>query len=609
MALPGTLKASRAWPVSLLCVALAVLCVFAPDLIYGARAALVNVRWAPEVDEGRRRALETRYQLTRAVPREGTTWAYYLADPSRRNVRALVTDPAAQDTHYINRSRFTVWRSAARDPYRGRGAVLVPSILALASWLLALTAAGVAFVAVAPGPARALGARIRGVSSAAVSFAACLVPSGTAASVGAFRMVLGACLAAIVVSEPMSEALARVITASTSPLPGFSWLWRVLEWAPAVATWGQAVLLLSLLAFVAGFHARVAYAVACAGLWLWVLMHVARSSHHPYGALLVGVTALLGAPWGDAWSVDAWLRRRAGRGLPERVPAEYGYVTWMPGFVLGICFLAAAIAKLREGGLAWITNGTVKYHFLTDSPSAVVDWGLWLGHHHSVAVAASAAAVAVEAVVIVGALARGYRLRAVAGLASVAILTGFVLFQGLFWPGWWVLALSFLPWHMVRDAGSDGVAAARWSPLRYAPAAIALAIVLEQGIVSAFRWEVPPALSTYDMYSTTYSSPRDYEVAAGMSYWLVARQSGSSDRDCEVSRTAAEAWVDPARRTGDRELARTAAVCFGEGRVDHVVVEGRRTRVDWARWRLAGDEHVVLAGPFAWQPPPAGAAR
>ena len=81
--------------------------------------------------------------------------------------------------------------------------------------------------------------------------------------------------------------------------------------------------------------------------------------------------------WGDAWSVDAWLRRD--RPTRSVAPQEYGYTVWMPSLILGVVFLASAEVKLEESGLAWIYNGTVKYHFLSDSPDAVVDWGLRLG--------------------------------------------------------------------------------------------------------------------------------------------------------------------------------------------------------------------------------------
>lgn len=112
---------------------------------------------------------------------------------------------------------------------------------------------------------------------------------------------------------------------------------------------------------------------------------------------------------------------------------------WVPGLVLGTSLAAAALAKLRVGGLGWITNGTVKYHFLTDSPQAPVDWGLRIAHYDSLAILMSFGAVAIEACAIVGLCSTRYRYRVAAGAATLALLIGFELFQGLFWPAWAII--------------------------------------------------------------------------------------------------------------------------------------------------------------------------
>ena len=31
----------------------------------------------------------------------------------------------------------------------------------------------------------------------------------------------------------------------------------------------------------------------------------------------------------------------------------------------------------------------------------------------------------------------------------LSLLVGFEVFQGLWWPAWWILLLSFLPWHLL----------------------------------------------------------------------------------------------------------------------------------------------------------------
>ena len=72
--------------------------------ITGPRVAL---RWADSVDEVRRLALERQYDLRNAEPDEQGTWRYDLRTTSRENIRALITDPAVADTHYIDRDALT----------------------------------------------------------------------------------------------------------------------------------------------------------------------------------------------------------------------------------------------------------------------------------------------------------------------------------------------------------------------------------------------------------------------------------------------------------------------------------------------------------------------
>lgn len=67
----------------------------------------VAVRWGADVRPADRAALEERYDLRNGEPDQGAlstqTWRYELGDRSRENIRALVNDPAVDDTAYINR--------------------------------------------------------------------------------------------------------------------------------------------------------------------------------------------------------------------------------------------------------------------------------------------------------------------------------------------------------------------------------------------------------------------------------------------------------------------------------------------------------------------------
>ena len=82
--------------------------------IPSALAPRINVRWADQVDAAARAALERRFALVAAEHREGTTWSYDLADHSHDNVRALVSDRAVDDTHYVDRASASITADAPR---------------------------------------------------------------------------------------------------------------------------------------------------------------------------------------------------------------------------------------------------------------------------------------------------------------------------------------------------------------------------------------------------------------------------------------------------------------------------------------------------------------
>ena len=66
----------------------------------------VNVRWTEGLPDDVRVQLESVHGLVKGEHREGTTWVYEIADPSSRNIEALVKDPRVLDTHGIDRGAF-----------------------------------------------------------------------------------------------------------------------------------------------------------------------------------------------------------------------------------------------------------------------------------------------------------------------------------------------------------------------------------------------------------------------------------------------------------------------------------------------------------------------
>jgi hypothetical protein len=64
----------------------------------------ISVRWKPDLDPATRARLETVHRLTNPIAdRSPNTWSYAVTDESRPAIRALVDDPAVEDTNGINR--------------------------------------------------------------------------------------------------------------------------------------------------------------------------------------------------------------------------------------------------------------------------------------------------------------------------------------------------------------------------------------------------------------------------------------------------------------------------------------------------------------------------
>jgi hypothetical protein len=74
----------------------------------------VSVRWQPAIGSAERLTLEQRHDLRNGRQDDAqndTVWLYELGDSSRDAVAAIVKDPAVADTHYIDRSTYTVEES------------------------------------------------------------------------------------------------------------------------------------------------------------------------------------------------------------------------------------------------------------------------------------------------------------------------------------------------------------------------------------------------------------------------------------------------------------------------------------------------------------------
>ena len=592
------------------------------QLTFGDRPVFVHVRWAPDVDDGARQRLEQRYGLLLPELREGRTFGYALADRSRDNVRSLVLDPSAEDTAQIHRTKFRVGYFAPRFPYvtsRPWIPAGLEALIALCS-VVGLVSIGLAlFGVVTPTLVRGRVLRLRdafldplvaGRRAAArlASWVEGRIPPASAESVAAFQIVFGSALLFYFLDKPpvVGAWAANPQTGLSAP-PAVLAIFTALPW---VAEWIRPWLLFWIALFIVGAMSRTAFVMLTIGALGWGALHTTQITYHTVCAPLMTLLFLTWSRWGDAWSVDAWLRRD--RPTRSVAPQEYGYTVWMPSLILGVVFLASAEAKLEESGLAWIYNGTVKYHFLSDSPDAVVDWGLRLGSLPWLAVFLSFSAIAIEGVVIFGICSRLYRYRLAAGCAGLSLFFGFYLFHGLFWPLWLMLLLSFLPWHLIRPVAAPAAftpdpapsLSASWR-LRVA-AVLVLAFAGQQLVVTAWKLDVPPLLSIYDMYSTTYASPADFEYKAGQQFWIVGVDDQARTHECRVSRTQADVVIRAAAEPVDR-LSMTPVLrrCFDQSvRLQRISVDATRVNVEWAQWRLNEPIRTSLVGPIPAGPLP-----
>lgn len=151
-----TLPARRVLVAGVVCLAIAAVAYSALHIARGPEPIFMRVRWAPDVDDAARKETEQRYGLSQAEQLEGRTWGYTLTDLSSINIRALVSDPAVEDTQDIDRAAFRASPGAARRPRPESD-----SMLPLALWgatalglFVGLTAVGVGLIGrAAPGTA------------------------------------------------------------------------------------------------------------------------------------------------------------------------------------------------------------------------------------------------------------------------------------------------------------------------------------------------------------------------------------------------------------------------------------------------------------------------
>ena len=596
---------------------------FAARLAAGPPGGRVHVRWQASIDQAARRQLESQFRLQDPEPLDAQTWRYDLIDPRPEAIRAIVVDSAVADTHDINRERFTLEPAAVRTGRRLRfsaGDALVAGADTFAAVLGVLAALIVAVGLAGHGESSTTAARYAGGRTASIGEAlAALVsparrwlqrgiPAIDARTAALFRVVFG--LAVLVFFYTHAIDAARLASSADAPSQGPLHA-SVLQWLrahPALVLWLWPWMLVTGIAFTAGVFTTFSFALFVAAAFVWAFVAVAFDSTHPHSTLLLTLLALLPSRWGDALSIDASLNRT--RACPPGT--RYGYTVWVPGLIVGIAFAAAAWAKLTQAGgwTTWVMNGSVKYHFITDSMNAPLDWGVRLAAHPQLAILASLGAIVIETFVITAAFSRNEGFRLAAGAAALSLVAGFFLFMGVFWPGWWIPLLGFLPWRRISawmerarassfesdtPGGSDRT-------ITYAQATLIIFLLGQQLVVSALGIERAPVFTNYPMYSYTFSGPAEFNAWLPPVYRIVMiTDEGRAELRCRPNSDLAEQMDAAVAGSGVAAATVWRAVggCGGNlARARGVVIEEDRRSFDWERMTFTITPAVSVHGPL-----------
>ena len=478
----------------------------------------INVRWTDGSDEEARVAAESELGLYAGTQQEGRTWQYVVTATDTISLQDIVSHPLAEDTHGIDRTEFTLVdhdlsnRSRYQlTPYSRETENAIQTAKESKGTSLLIFAVLAGLLGSLP-TARLVG-----------SMLGTRLPSLSLEATELMRLTVGVVLAMAVWMTSFSPDLVVPVNVHRTTDWLANWeLIGVLASSPNAIHTLQIAATVGFVLFATGFFLpRQVLVCTAVMLTMLVLAKLRHGSSHDWGLPLLTVWVLTPVPWNQLKNVD---------------PRVRGYAAWVPGFLLGLSFSAAAIAKLRESGFSWITTGAIRYHFVEDAEGAVWTLGLWIASHEYIAVAVSTLAILAELLLLLTALSKTTLLRLFGGTLGIALLLGFWLMQGVFWPAWWALLLAFLPWNRIaaqRKRNAISLPTATVSPT---PTWVSRVLVLLVGIqltASLSGTEHEPLISDFPMYSHTYSSPASFNEVYGISgrrySFYVSRDSGCAE--------------------------------------------------------------------------------
>lgn len=156
---------------------------------------------------------------------------------------------------------------------------------------------------------------------------------------------------------------------------------------------------------------------------------------------------------GDAFSVDAILRRYRGPSHDRLCSGEY---TWPLRFlqtIFCLMFLGAGLCKMRKTGLEWIFSDNMQniillHFYWKDQPP--LDWGRWIAQIPWFCQFLAGCAVGFELFAPLALVNRWARFILVGGLFLMQL--GNILFLGVYFQGWMFCYAIWIPWLEIGKA-------------------------------------------------------------------------------------------------------------------------------------------------------------
>ncbi len=321
-----------------------------------------------------------------------------------------------------------------------------------------------------------------------------------------------------------------------------------------------------------------------------------RTWSHDNNAPLLAQLAFLGAHGGDAWSCDAWWRRRREQALPDG--HAYLWSVLLVQLVLGLMMASAAYTKLMAGGtsLAWVLSDNLRNHILVRFDLKGVpqtDLASWLIESPTRWKLAAALNIIAQLAPLAACFAtRRPVLRALLGSLFVIETIGLDVVMGFPNYHWLPLAAVFVDWDWLAsrlrsESARQPREPERGVPVRRAVRIFIAAFVLVDGVIVFYRWPMldqrigayplsafpmfaqirarPPygEHTLYETFESRFAVVSDAPLEPAVQAWIEGHPAGrglENLRSPDAAREVLTAFASELRREHPQLVVRTVGV-------------------------------------------------